>query len=550
MSLVLTSRQLCDLEMILNGGFSPLKGFLGKEDYFSVLNNMRLSTGELWPMPIVLPIKKEKVKEMVENFQDNNNTELVLTLLNEENLPLGKIINPEFYNPDLELECQQVFKSLDTNHPYIKDTLSQSDIYYVGGNVIEMNPFPHFDFKEHRLTPDQTKKYFKEHGWKTIVGFQTRNPMHRSHYELTKYALNKAGSDAKLLLHPVVGVTQSCDVNYHTRVRCYKKLLNHYEPNSALLSLLPISMRMAGPREALWHALIRQNYGCTHFVVGRDHAGPSYKKQDGSDFFGPFDAHELLESVEDELNIKVIKSQWIVYAKNLDTYKPMDQVTDEDEILHISGTKQRELLNKGLPIPSWFTFPDIEQELRKSYKPVNEQGFCVYFIGLSGSGKSTVMNALKAKLMALDSRHITTLDGDVVRQHLSKGLGFNKNDRSTNVRRIGWIASEIVKHNGIVMTANIAPYKADRDYNRDLIGKNYIEVFVDTPLEECEKRDCKGLYKLARQGVIKEFTGISDPFEHPEEPEVLVKLDNIENQVNKVLSYLQDKGLVKDDRLF
>lgn len=549
MSLVLTPRQQCDLEMILNGGFAPLKGFLGKEDYFSVLNDMRLSTGELWPMPIVLPIKKQAVKEMIEKYQDENQNELVLTLLNEENLPLGKIVNPEFYNPDVELECQQVFKSLDTNHPYIKGTLEQKDVYYIGGTVIEMNTFPHFDFKEHRLTPYQTKKYFRNNGWKTIVGFQTRNPMHRSHYELTKYALGKAGSDAKLLLHPVVGVTQACDVNYHTRVRCYKKLLNHYEPNSALLSLLPISMRMAGPREALWHALIRQNYGCTHFVVGRDHAGPSYKKQDGSDFFGPFDAHELLESVEDELDIKVIKSQWIVYAKNLDTYKPMDQVTEEDEILHISGTKQRELLNKGLPIPSWFTFPDIEQELRKSYKPVNEQGFCVYFVGLSGSGKSTVMNALKAKLMALDSRHITTLDGDVVRQHLSKGLGFNREDRSTNVRRIGWIASEVVKHNGIVLTANIAPYKADREYNRDLIGKNYIEVFVDTPLEECEKRDCKGLYKLARQGVIKEFTGISDPFEHPEEPEVLVELDNLENQVNKVLSYVQDKGLVKDDRL-
>ena len=246
MSLVLTPRQQCDLEMILNGGFAPLKGFLAKKDYFSVLNNMRLSTGELWPMPIVLPIKKKKVKEMIEKYQDNNENELVLTLLNEENLPLGKIVNPEFYNPDVELECQQVFKSLDTNHPYINDTLEQKDVYYVGGTVIEMNPFPHFDFKEHGLTPHQTKKYFKEHGWKTIVGFQTRNPMHRSHYELTKYALNKAGSDAKLLLHPVVGVTQACDVNYHTRVRCYKKLLNHYEPNTALLSLLPISMRMAG----------------------------------------------------------------------------------------------------------------------------------------------------------------------------------------------------------------------------------------------------------------------------------------------------------------
>ena len=304
-------------------------------------------------------------------------------------------------------------------------------------------------------------------------------------------------------------------------------------------------MRMAGPREALWHALIRQNYGCTHFVVGRDHAGPSYKKKDGSSFFGPFDAHQLLETVEDELNIKIIKSQWIVYVKNLDTYKPMDQLSKDDEVLHISGTKQRELLNKGLPIPSWFTFPDVEKVLRESYKPTHKKGFCVYFVGLSGAGKSTIMNALKSKIQALDSRYITTLDGDVVRQHLSKGLGFNRADRSTNVRRIGWMASEIVKHNGIVLCSNIAPYQDDREWNKNTIGENYIEVFVNTSLDECEKRDCKGLYKLARKGVIKEFTGISDPFEIPKNPDIDIQLDSVENQVNIVFNHLLQKGLIK-----
>ena len=538
MKIVLSNRQLCDLEMILNGGFAPLKGFLNKEDYFSVLNTMHLSTGELWPMPITLHIDSFIIDESKEDTSE-------IILMNKENLPLGKIINPSFYSPDLELECISVFKSIDTNHPYIKEVLSRGNVYYIGGDITAMNPFPHFDFVEHRLTPKQTREYFKTNGWNTVVGFQTRNPMHRSHYELTKYALNKAGSDAKLLLHPVVGVTQACDVNYHTRVKCYKKLLNYYEPNTTMLSLLPISMRMAGPREALWHALIRQNYGCTHFVVGRDHAGPSYKKKDGSSFFGPFDAHELLETVEDELNIKIIKSQWIVYVKNLDTYKPKDQLSKDDEVLHISGTKQRELLNKGLPIPSWFTFPDVEKVLRESYKPTHKKGFCVYFVGLSGAGKSTIMNALKSKLQALVSRYITTLDGDVVRQHLSKGLGFNRADRSTNVRRIGWMASEIVKHNGIVLCSNIAPYKDDREWNKNTIGENYIEVFVNTSLAVCEKRDCKGLYKLARQGVIKEFTGISDPFEIPEYPDIDIQLDSVENQVNIVFNHLLQKGLIK-----
>ena len=537
-NVILSDRLQCDLEMILNNGFEPLEGFLEEEDYHCVLDKMHLKNGKLWPMPIVLPIDSE----LVDKFKLSESKELIL--INKENLPLAKIDNPTFYKPDVEKECLSVFKSLDDNHPFIKYTLSNKNKFYVGGKVSSINGVPHFDFCEHRLTPAYTKKYFKDNNWKTVVGFQTRNPMHRSHYELTKYAMRVAGEDAKLLLHPVVGVTQACDVNYHTRVRCYKKLINHYDDNTVLLSLLPIAMRMAGPREALWHALIRQNYGCTHFVVGRDHAGPSYKKKDGTNFFGPYDAHELIESVEDEISIRVVKSQWIVYVKNLDCYKPMDKITEEDEVLNISGTKQRELLNKGLPIPDWFTFPDIAEELKKSYKPINEQGFCIYLVGLSGSGKTTIMKALESRLRELDTRYITCLDGDVVRQHISKGLGFSKEDRSTNVRRIGYIASEIVKHNGIVLAANIAPYSDDRDWNKEIIGNNYIECFVNTSLEVCEQRDCKGLYKLARKGVIANFTGISDPFEEPENPDISLEFDSIENQVNIILNYLKQKGLI------
>lgn len=369
-NIVLNNRLICDLEMLLNGSFQPLNGFLMEKDYHSVLDNMRLSNGKLWPIPIVLPVDKE--------FVNNNIDELIL--FNSENLPIAKIVNPEFYKPDLNKECLSIFKSLDTNHPYIKLILERKDKFYVGGKVESIQKIVHFDFPEYRKNPSETKKFIKENNWHKIVGFQTRNPMHKSHYELTKYALKKAGDNAKLLLQPIVGVTQECDVNYHTRVRCYKKLLKYYPENTVELCLLPLSMRMAGPREALWHALIRQNYGCTHFVVGRDHAGPSYKKKNGDSFFGPFDAHELINSVNNELDIQIIKSQFIVYVKNLDKYLPMDEVPENSEIMHISGTKQRELLNKGEPIPEWFTFPDIVDELKDAYKSKKRQGFLFIFL--------------------------------------------------------------------------------------------------------------------------------------------------------------------------
>ena len=537
----LNGRQQCDLELLLNGGFSPLQGYLRQKDYQSVLDNMRLSTGELWPMPITLAIKDSDVKK----YQDAG----YIALKDLTGITLAVLQIDDIYKPDLVEECKKVFGTDDDNHPYISLVFGQGDVHYVGGNVEKINDPLHFDFKELRKTPAETKKYFNENKWENVLAFQTRNPMHRSHFELTKYALSKVGDkNAKLLLHPVVGVTQDCDVDYHTRVRCYKKLLKYYDDNSVLLSLLPLSMRMGGPREAVWHALIRKNYGATHFVVGRDHAGPSYKKKNGESFYGPYEAQELLEKYKDEVGIEVILSKMIVHVKEDDIYLPIDQVPEGKTVQNVSGTEQRRLLKNGEPIPEWFTFPEIVEEMRNEYKKIGNKGLCLYFVGLSGSGKSTIANYVKEKLLEIVlTKNITILDGDVVRQHLSKGLGFSKEDRNTNIQRIGYVASEIVKHGGICLCANIAPYNSDRQINRKLISSvgNYVEVFVDTKLQTCEERDVKGLYKLAREGKIKQFTGISDPFENPENAELLLNGANkIDDCVESVIKYLQSNGLI------
>jgi sulfate adenylyltransferase len=541
-SIDLSDRLLCDVELLLDGSFAPLTGFLNESDYKSVVENMRLTNGKLWPMPIVLPIDgvlKEKIKH-----------EEYVILKNSYGLPIAKLYVQDIYKPDIKKECKKVYGSNDKNHPYvsiIKNLVKESnDLWYVGGPLEKINMPPHFDFQEDRMTPEQTKIFFADNGWNTVVGFQTRNPMHRSHLELTKYALKQVSKDyehAKLLVQPIVGVTQECDIDYYTRVKCYKLIMNEYTEDTAKLSLLPLSMRMAGPREAMWHALIRKNYGCTHFIVGRDHAGPSSKKKNGESFYGPYDAHELLEKYKDEIGIEIVMSKMIVYVEDIQDYLPIDEVPEGMNVLNISGTEQRRMLRDGEKIPHWFTYPSIVDELRKSVVPLDKRGFCIYLIGLSGSGKSTIANTLKNKLQELVDRPISILDGDIVRKNLSKGLGFSREDRSTNVRRIGYVASEIVKHRGIAICSNIAPYEEDRLENRKLISGHggYVEVYVNTPLETCEDRDVKGLYKLARQGVIKEFTGISDPFEKPEHSEIVLNdCKNLQGSIDTIINKLKE----------
>ena len=505
--ILLNSRQLCDLEMIMDNSFSPLNGFMTKEDYESVVNDTCLKDGTVWPLPITLSVNENTYKE----------GETVI-LCNEDNMHIASMNIESIYVPDLLKECKSCYGTDDTNHPYVNIILSQGKVYNLGGTVNKINNVPHYDYSEIRFGPDKVKEIIKQKGYKTVVGFQTRNPMHRSHFELTQKALRDSEDpDAVLFLNPVVGITQDCDIDYHTRVKCYKKILPYYD-NKVILSLLPLSMRMAGPKEALLHAIIRKNYGCTHFIVGRDHAGPSSKTKEGNNFYGPYEAQELLYKYKDEIGITPLTSKMMVYVQNKEIFLPSDQLSDEDIISEISGSEQRRMLQNNEPIPEWFTYPEISKILKDEFLPTHKKGFCVYIIGLSSSGKTTVANALKQRLQELTTgRQISILDGDVIRKNLSKGLGFSREDRSTNVRRIGYVASEIVKHGGIVICANIAPYEEDRSYNRHLISNNghYIEVFMDTPLAVCEDRDVKGLYALARNGVLKEFTGISDPFNKP-----------------------------------
>lgn len=618
--ITLNPRQLCDYEMIHNGGFAPLNGFMTQNEYQQSVDNIELHNGNIWPIPIVLHISE---KWLLDNIIDKNKMlkynytleriiksksfkkcllSTYVILKDETGVALAIMKNDSIYKPDLYTEAKNVYGAvtndeIDTNHPYVnilKNYETDGLTYCLGGKFIFSADVLRYDFKEFRMTPAVLKEKFKELGWldetgqpiHNIIGFQTRNPMHKSHLYLTKFALQEAsrlnGKQSKLLLHPVVGVTQDCDIDYHTRVKCYKELTKKYDDDEALLSLLPLSMRMAGPREALWHAIIRKNYGATHFVVGRDHAGPSYNRSNGDKFYGPYEAQDLLLKYADKIGITIITSQMIVFSMDRqqvyqmygkETHKIITEITDNDiKDLHfmcqlnetdgffksieyidpskelyfeISGTQQRKLLRENKPIPNWFSYPEIISILRNEF--MLDKGIVFYFIGLSGSGKTTIACNFISALKELTFKKITYLDGDIVRLNLSKGLGFTKEDRSTNIRRIGYVSSEIAKHAGISVVANIAPYVDDRKHNKNLIESNggiYVEVYVDTPVDVCAKRDVKGLYKLARDDKIK-LTGVNDPFEIPTSSNIhLDGTQDLTTSINILLKYIKTNELL------
>ena len=438
-----------------------------------------------------------------------------------------------------------VYDTVDQKHPAVNYLLNYSNPYYIAGKIKFKSLPNHYDFREHRHTPSSLKSIFKDKGWKKIVAFQTRNPLHKAHIEMTKRAMKD--SNANLLIHPVVGMTKSGDINHYTRVRCYNHALKKYPKGKSMLSLLPLAMRMGGPREAIMHALIRKNYGCTHLIVGRDHAGPGLDSN-GKPFYGQYDAQKLLEKYKDEIGIEIIPFNFMVYLPDRKTYRPLSEVSPDSNYNTLSGTKLRKLLDDGSDIPEWFSYKEIIDELRRSTPPKYRRGFTVFFTGLSGSGKSTIANGLLNKLLETEHRKITLLDGDIVRTHLSSELGFSKKHRSLNIKRIGYVASEITKNGGIAVCAPIAPYEADRSYNRMLISSigGYIEVYVNTPIEICENRDVKGLYNLARKGIIKEFTGVSDPYEIPKSPEIIIDSSNISPSliVDKIFEKIKDFGYI------
>lgn len=536
----LTPRQLCDLELLGNGGFSPLEGFLGVEDYESVLSSMRLADGTLWPIPVTLDVTEDVARRLGPGD--------TLALRDPEGAMLAALHVEDAWRPDREAEAASVFGTTDREHPGVAFLLDETHPYYVGGRLEGIQLPVHYDFRLLRRTPAELRRDFTRRGWLRVVAFQTRNPVHRAHLELTLRAAKE--TEANLLINPVVGMTKPGDVDHYTRVRAYQAILHRYPQHTVELALLPLAMRMAGPKEAVWHAIIRRNYGCTHLIVGRDHAGPGGDSS-GRPFYAPYEAQELLDKFEDEVGVKMVPFRAMVYVEDLDAQVPEDEVADGARVLSISGTELRDRLADGRDIPEWFSFPEVVAELRRAHPPRHRQGFTVFFTGLSGSGKSTIANVLLVKFLEMGGRPVTLLDGDIVRRHLSSELGFSKEHRDINIRRIGFVASEITKNGGIAVCAPIAPYDSVRREVREIVGRvgGFVLVYVSTPLEECEQRDRKGLYARARAGVVKEFTGISDPYEPPEDADVVVDTTAVspEEAAQEILLHLEREGYVGPD---
>ena len=536
--LVLNQRQLHDIALILNRAFAPLCSFMGQQDYNSVVRDMRLASGVLFPIPVTLDVPLRFADMLAPGKQ--------ITLRDAELFNIAVMTVTDIWEPDRMAEAEAVYQTTDSCHPGVHYLLHESHSAYVSGTLETVTAVRYNAFAHLHQTPAQTKRLFRQKGWQRVVAFQTRNPMHHAHLELTRRAMRQC--NAKLLLHPVTGPTKPDDIDHYIRTRCYEAIMPYYPKNSAALSLLPLAMRMGGPREALWHGIIRRNFGCTHLIVGRDHAGPG-KDSRGQAFYGAFAAQELFAQHQEEIGIQMMPFETLTYSPEKQTYVFTREDTAAHDTEQISGTQLREMLAADQALPAWFTFPEIAAMLKEAYPPRHQRGFTVFFTGLSGAGKSTIAHILVAKLKELGRINVTLLDGDVARHHLSSELSFSKEHRSINIRRIGYVASEITKNRGVAVCASIAPYAADRRANRKRISQygGYIEVHVSTPLDVCEARDPKGFYLRAREDLAHNFTGISDPYEVPENPEITLDTATMQpaQATAVVLEKIQAQGYLK-----
>ncbi len=531
--LVLNERQICDLELIMNGGFSPLSGFLNEDEYVSVITKMRLPNGILWPIPIVLDVHGKDV------YSVGGDVLLCDTFDN----PLAVIRVESIYKSDKEKEAKAVYGTKSQDHFGVNYLYGRVNEYCLGGKIYALHKIEHLDYPDLRLTPAELQAWFFKKNWKHIIGFQTRNPIHKAHFSLIKDAAKNVGG--KVLIHPSVGLTKDGDIDAVTRIKCYQIIQDKYAKDFSKLNLLPLAMRMAGPKEALLHAIIRKNYGCTHFIIGRNHADPGNNRQ-GIPFYKPYEAQELACQFAKEIGIEILCYKEMVYEEKSKKYVSVDNIKKTDRVKKISGTDFRKMLFMNEKIPGWFSFPEIIKFLRINAK--YNRGLTVFFTGLPSSGKSTLSRSLGAYIMNTYHRKVTLLDGDIVRKNLSKGLGFSKEDRKTNIRRIGFVASEITKHGGIALCAAISPYKDARKEVRDIVSVNgvYVEVYVSTPLELCKERDIKGLYKKMKVGLIKGVTGVDDAYERPINPEITVNTSGktIKQSLRFITAYLEKRKLL------
>lgn len=537
-SIRLSERALCDLELLATGAFSPLDRFMNSQDHQRVVAEMRLSSGNLFPIPVALSVDRESAIALDKQ----------VALRDARNEVLAVMTIEEIYEWDQQEVAETVFGTTDSRHPLVAEMHAWGRINVSGPLQVLQLP-RHYDFRELRLTPAETRRRLENCGKRNVVAFQTRNPLHRAHEEITKRACEAV--DGVLLLHPVVGMTKPGDVDHYTRVRTYKALAErYYDPSRILLSLLPLAMRLAGPREALWHALIRRNFGANHMIIGRDHASPGLNS-DGEPFYPAYAAQELVTQFSEEIGVNVIPFSEVVYSRDDDRYLESSRIPSGASVVSLSGSEVREnYLEDGKILPEWFTRPEVAEILAETYPPRHKRGCCIWFTGLSGAGKSTIAEILTV-LLQEHGRQVTLLDGDVVRTHLSRGLGFSKEDRDLNIRRIGFVASEIVRHGGVVACAAVSPYRSTRNDVRAMVGTHFVEVFVDTPISECEKRDTKGMYAKARRGEIRNFTGVDDPYEPPGHAEIRLEtiVKSADDNARLIIEYLISRGFIRNTNL-
>lgn len=533
----LNDRQMCDLELLATGGFSPLKGFMVRSDYESVLDRMRLQNNTLWPLPICLDVSERKASalEVGQSVAMRDPEGFLLAVMHIEDIWLA----------DHEREARLIYQTTDKSHPGVAYLFDKTGDYYIGGGLEVISCPLHFDFKQVRMTPEEIRGIYAKLGWSRVVGFQTPNPLHRFQFEMTTRAMHQAR--ANLLLMPVAGMSRPGDFDHYTRVRCYQAVADHYPPDSNVMTLLPLAMRLSGPRDAVLDAIIARNYGCSHFIVGHDHASPGPDKN-GKPFYECDRARSVATEYSAEIGVEIVPFEEIVYLPFEDEYRSVNEVPEGTHTISMTGSDIRRRIREGRRIPEWATFPEVIAELQKAFPPPRRQGFTVFLTGLSGAGKSTIAQVLLSRFLEIGDRPVTLLDGDIVRRNLSSELTFSKEHRDINVRRIGFVASEIAKNRGIAICAPIAPYEYTRREIRKVIEEygGFFEVHVSTPIDECERRDRKGMYAKARAGLIKGFTGVDDPYEAPVNPELRIDTSDMTpvEAAQEILLFLGKKGFI------
>ncbi len=536
----LNRRQLCDLELLLNRAFYPLKGYLNQADYESVVSRLRLADNTVWPIPICLDVAEKNAKALSKGQK--------VALNDEEGFMLAVLEIDDIWQPDKIREALAIYGTANpAAHPGVRHLLQQTGGWYIGGSLEGLHLPIHYDFKEIRLTPAETSRRFSQNGWRRVMGFHTDEYLHCAHREMVLHAARE--SNANILLQPVVGLDHPGNIDHYTHVRCYEEIVKKFPSNMALLCLVAMANRWAGPREALWQAIIKKNFGCSHFLVAADHGDPFACQPERELFYPAHAAQELVRDYEAETGITMVPLREMVYAEDKAQYLLKEEAGPEMTIKTISSSELKRRLEQNLAIPEWFSYPEVVVELKRAFPPRAKQGFTVFITGLSGSGKSTLAKVLMVKFMEMRDRPVTLLDGDIVRKNLSSELNFTKDHRNLNITRIGFVASEITKNGGIALCAPIAPYEESRHANRELISRygGYIEVYCSTPIEVCEQRDRKGLYAKARAGLVKGVTGVSDPYIPPANPELTIDTSQITpaEGAQEILLYLAEQGYIQ-----